>query len=679
MNTCNKPLTLIGVLAVALSLLLMWQTLALQAASVVSAPSTPTPTMNEIVVSIAVDEYGTPMTDFVSPPLSNTAQNTLVPTILSLPASLTLPVATPISPEINPNAVRDANLIDNWETNIEDFETDFPRWACQTLKDTSDDGFERYWGKDDTRAVADPVNSVPSQWSAWVARGGADGVDPTASDYPANMDAWMLCGPFDFGTHSKMMVEVDTWLEIIDTDDLLFLGASTDGNHFTGVQWKGPWNSDWTRYHIWFNGFAGQTNVWIGVAFHSDADDERAKGAWIDNLGIWRYTMPENTCGSVDTGNKGIVVAAYEWSGDKQYPIIRHGDTIAVDKLVAANAAWMRTVFEQQRGVVHVRDYDRMVDTLCQHNISVLGIVNHQTLVRQDFNDAGSAISYRTAFSSTTNFLVRHFADRITYWEVWNEENLQPSPNSPPYVAPALYAGLLHETYAAIKNGNPAAQVVFGGLASAWGDSRDYLADVYIALNNNWSAARPFDYFAVHPYFDRVHGLDPMDYMHSDLAYNTIVDKFMETMADHNDATKTVWITEVGWNSAQGDPNVACLWDIVTTEQEQATYLKNGFDILFNEVKLWNVSTVSAVDKVIWYQYRDTGLAYEEVCGTRRVAGGLQTQRTYAPEATSAEDVPWLYGLHRTDKRTPKPAQCAFAAYPLPCQRLFLPITLRER
>lgn len=143
MNTYSKLLTLISILAIALTVLLMWQTLALQAASIVSA--LPTPTINEIVVSIAVDEYGTPMTDFVSSPLSNTAQNTLVPTILSLPASLTLTATTSISPEINPSAVRDAELVDNWETNIEDFETDFPRWACQTLRDTSDDGFERYW------------------------------------------------------------------------------------------------------------------------------------------------------------------------------------------------------------------------------------------------------------------------------------------------------------------------------------------------------------------------------------------------------------------------------------------------------------------------------------------------------------------------------------------------------
>lgn len=677
MKICSKLLTLISALTIALTTLLMWQTLALQAASGGSPP--PTPTIDEIVVSIAVNEHGVPMTDFVSSPPSNTAQNTLIPTILSLPTSLTLTATTPISPASRPKAVQDADLVDNWETNVEDFETDFPRWACQTLRDTSDDGFERYWGKDDTRAVADPVNGAPSQWSAWVAQGGADGVDPASNDYPANMDTWMLCGPFDFSTHAKMSVELDTWLAITDTDDNLFVVASTDGNNFTGVRWNGPWHSDWTRYHLWFNDFAGQNNVWIGIAFHSDADDDRAAGVWIDNVGIWRYTPPVDTCGDLDPGDKGLVVPAYEWSGDKQYPIIRHGDTIAVDKLVAANAAWMRTVFEQHRGVVHVRDYDRMVDTLCQHNISVLGIVNHQTLARQDFNDDGSAVSYRTAFSNTTNFLVRHFTDRITYWEVWNEENLQPSPNSPPYVAPTLYAGLLHETYTAIKNGNTDAQVVFGGLASAWGDSRDYLADVYIALNNDWSAARPFDYFAVHPYFDRVHGLDPVDYMHSEPAYNTIVDKFMETMADYGDTTKSVWITEVGWNSAQGDPNVACLWDIVTTEQEQATYLKSGFDILFNEVKLWNAPAVSAVDKVIWYQYRDTGLAYEEVCGTRRVAGGLQMQQTYAPEATSAEAVPWLYGLHRTDKRTPKPAQCAFAAYPFPCQRLFLPITLRGR
>lgn len=126
MKTCSKLLTLISALTIALTTLLMWQTLTLQAASGGSPP--PTPTIDEIVVSIAVNEYGVPMTDFVSSPPSNTAQNRLIPTILSLPASLTLTATTPISPASRPKAVQDADLVDNWETNVEDFETDFPRW-----------------------------------------------------------------------------------------------------------------------------------------------------------------------------------------------------------------------------------------------------------------------------------------------------------------------------------------------------------------------------------------------------------------------------------------------------------------------------------------------------------------------------------------------------------------------
>ena len=319
-------------------------------------------------------------------------------------------------------------------------------------------------------------------------------------------------------------------------------------------------------------------------------------------------------------------------------------------------------------GIVDLQAYDRMVDTLCAQGISVLGLVNHETLVRQDFNDENAAAEYRQEFADTVGFTASHFKGRITYWEVWNEENYDPKPDdpyNPPRVDPQRYAPLLDAAYQSIKAANPQAQVLFGGLASAWGDSHQYFVEVYSWLGSS----RPFDYFAIHPYPRPDEGPDPQVYMYADQPdYDTIVDKFLKTMSDNNDGDKHVWITEVGWNSSKGSPTrPVCHDPVLVTESEQAAYLKPMFDILFNEVEMWDSPGTPAIEKVVWYQYMDVGI--EDPCTTSRSVGGHAYVSFH--DMVQAGSVDWWFGLYRGDKVTPKEVWCAYLAYPLTCDELF--------
>ncbi|MEO0249199.1 MAG: hypothetical protein ABIN58_06575, partial [candidate division WOR-3 bacterium] len=585
-----------------------------------------------------------------------------------------LPSSGVLLPEARPVAVT-ADFVDNWNLLLEEnFESAFPQGPCAVF-DGSNDGFERTWDDDDFRPFE-------GSWAGWPANGGADGVDPAVSDYPANLDSWLICGPFDLSDARDFLVRFTRWLEINDADDFFFMGVSVDGHTFDGLAWHGVGN--WVTYHIWFYGVAGDDSVWVGWLFHSDGDAERAEGVWIDNLEVWRYNTPDRVCGNWDPGRKGVVLPPYDPTIGGVAPMIRAGDTIAVDKLKAAGVAWVRLGFVQRGGIVDWQAYDRMVDTLCAQGISVLGLVNHETLVRQDFNNPASAAEYRQAFADTVGFAADHFEGRITYWEVWNEENLDLEPDDPynaPRVDPQCYAPLLDAAYQSIKAANPAARVLFGGLASAWDDSHQYFEQVYQELNENLGGARPFDYFAVHPYPREIEGPDPQVYMHAEPGYDTIVDKFLKTMFNNNDGGKRVWITEVGWNSSKGSPTrPVCLDPVLVTESEQAAYLKPMFDTLFTEVEVWGSPGTPAVEKVIWYQYMDVGI--EDPCTASRSANG----HVYISfgDMVQAGSVDWWFGLYRGDKVTPKEAWCAYLAYPLTCDELFshhihLPLVIRNR
>lgn len=628
---------------------------------------TPTlPVQNTVVVHVQPD--AAPTHEFLTPTaVTETAAILPLEVTLHLPRSIQLPQPRAITP---PNTPTD--VVDNWELLMgEDFEGDFPQGLPCTAFDNSNDGLQRFWDEDDFK----PRNGSQAGWPA---KGGNQGLDPQFNNYPANMNTWIYCGPFDLSQAQKLLVRFGEWRQLGDGEDRMFVGASYDGSQFYGLGYYGT-TGYWTQQNVWFTGFAGDNSVWVAWNFESDGDAAVAQGSWLDDLEVWRYNTPAQTCGDLDPGNKGVILNPYEWVKNLEVPTIRAGDTLAVDALVAADARWVRLGFQQKGGIVNLQDYDRMVDTLCVAGISVLGLVNHQTLVRQDFNNVGAAIAYRLEFTQTASFIASHFQDRIKYWEIWNEENYAADGNvEPPYVAPMLYAPLLNDTYTAIRQVNPSAKVIFGGLNSAFDPSNQYLADVYVQLNTQLGGARPFDILALHPYFASIYDLDPGVYMYQwqelDPGDVTIIDKFVTTMNNNSDFNKDIWVTEIGWNSAKGDPNVGCLANEVVTAWQQALYLKSSFDILFGQAP--------RVKKIFWYQYLDVGdpnvcPAINGATTTTNLLGRHASVDGDFQPANSATAYPWWFGLYQGDKTTPKPAQCAFAAYPQVCRFFFLPIARR--
>jgi hypothetical protein len=320
------------------------------------------------------------------------------------------------SPPIRHTAAA-TGLVDNWEPLFEeDFEATFPQGPC-AVYDVSNDGFERTWGKDNFRFST-------GSWAGWPASAGADSVDPAVSNYPADLDSWLICGPFNLSYAQDFLVNFNRWMEINDADDHFFVGASTDGSTFRGLNWSGV--SNWSTYHIWFQGVAGDDSVWVGWQFYSDGDGDQAAGVWLDALEVWRYNTPTQTCGSLDPGAKGIVLNPYEWLDNEELPIIRADDTVAADKLALAGVHWVRMVFRQRDSIVRHQEYDRIVDTLCARGISVLGVVNHETLVRQVFNDPASAVDYRHEFTGTVGFIADRYFDIL-----FNEVDMWGSPGTP--------------------------------------------------------------------------------------------------------------------------------------------------------------------------------------------------------------------------------------------------------
>jgi hypothetical protein len=292
-------------------------------------------------------------------------------------------------------------------------------------------------------------------------------------------------------------------------------------------------------------------------------------------------------------------------------------------------------------------------------------------LFRQDYNDPSSAVEYREDFTNYSNFLSEYYEGRVRFWEIWNEPNLVEGPRIEPY----LYAPLLNDTYQAIKEDSPNAQILFGGLASAWDDSLGYLLQMYFEFDNSLGGVRPYDYFAIHPYPRVEEGPNPENYMYAenDPYHEYILDKFLEQMYLHNDQYKLLWITEIGWNSSKGLPNSPMCFDpVLVYETEQAAFLKPMFDILFDEIMLWNYPN-PAIEKVVWYQYMDIGV--DDPCSNNEI---VQTGHVYISSDSVGGQFAWSFGLFDGSnipgqEQSPKPVMCEFLAYPLTCDEYLQP------
>ncbi len=311
---------------------------------------------------------------------------------------------------------------------------------------------------------------------------------------------------------------------------------------------------------------------------------------------------------------------------------------------------------------IDLRHYDTLLALLCAppHPIGVLGLLDYWLLPNQEWKAGGRInAAYLDAVTATVELLARYYQDRVGHWEIWNEPD-----SAATYLAPGDFARLLTAAHAAIKQVDGDVRVLLGGIGGVDSVAARYVQQVLQQLPTD---PIPYDIFAIHPYPSKEFRRDGR--LIRDPTYllstpPTAIHRFLQLMEAAGHAPRPVWITEIGWNRAadSSDPGtLRCtpVFETMVTGREQAEFLAQQFDILFQQVA-WP-EELPAVAKIFWYQYIDVGLAISEAeCyGRRPGAGGPQRV------------VDWWYGLYSgTDwaqgLREPQPnlAECTFRAYP---------------
>ncbi|NLF73992.1 MAG: hypothetical protein GX575_33720 [Candidatus Anammoximicrobium sp.] len=197
-----------------------------------------------------------------------------------------------------------------------------------------------------------------------------------------------------------------------------------------------------------------------------------------------------------------------------------------------ADLAWVRCDFywdtvENPPGTWHFDHIEKVLDQTEARGLKLLVILGYTVpWARPVCDDPEPWLEY-------VRRTVSHFKDRVKHWEIWNEQNLKHFWVADP--DPKAYAQFLKITYETIKKIDPAAVVVYGGLA---GVPFDYYEKTLQA-----GAGRYLDVMNIHPYRGGLSTAQEIRRFLSDLR------RFHDLTVKYCGEDKPLWITEMGWST----------------------------------------------------------------------------------------------------------------------------------
>jgi hypothetical protein len=261
-----------------------------------------------------------------------------------------------------------------------------------------------------------------------------------------------------------------------------------------------------------------------------------------------------------------------------------------IDTMLETGSAWVREDFVWGLIEPRERQYnwtatDRIVGNLQERKVNVLGIisysVNWATPAKEDDNSP-SAVSFyvpdHDKYYLFVHGLVSRYKDTVHHWEIWNEPDntlfWRPQPNA------REYAALLKVAYRAVKDADPTAKVLTGGVS---GNAIPFLEELMAG-----GGGASFDILALHPY------AVPLDKAQARVESRPEVHKMVDVeltkyraFLQRHDLDRPIWVTEMGWPARD--------WQL--DEQAQADYLAQAYAQMLAS---------GLAERIFWYSWKDS-------------------------------------------------------------------------
>ncbi|MGB4520981.1 MAG: beta-galactosidase [Candidatus Omnitrophota bacterium] len=223
--------------------------------------------------------------------------------------------------------------------------------------------------------------------------------------------------------------------------------------------------------------------------------------------------------------------------------------------------------------------YDKIVDLLCEKNITILAILNYNVPWSSPGAKWNTAPKDNRFFVNYAVKLIERYKGKIKYWEIWNE------PDSGTYWEPQdglkSYCRLLKEVYIAAKKVNPECKILNGGLANGLGSIN--------RLYDN-GAGGYFDILNIH-FFETPLTANAIKAV---TAYPKLAYKIMSRNGDKD---KLIWVTEIGCPGVKNTVKTKNWWMGKNPDElQQAQWVTKVYSELLKNNK---------VEKIFWAFFRD--------------------------------------------------------------------------
>lgn len=209
--------------------------------------------------------------------------------------------------------------------------------------------------------------------------------------------------------------------------------------------------------------------------------------------------------------------------------------------------SWIRSdvdwsmVQSQSRDQYDWSRVDRLVTTAQRYHVHIVGILTYtpQWARSVDCPSNHCPPSNPSDFAAYAQTAAMRYKGAINVWEIWNE------PNTGEFWAPNAdahdYGKLLSQTYTSIKEANPQAFIITGGLAPVDDYKTNIAPTTFVRTLYIDGYQNTFDAVALHPYTyptSITYKATWNGWLNMKNVYNV--------MTHYQDASKKIWITEFG-------------------------------------------------------------------------------------------------------------------------------------
>lgn len=229
--------------------------------------------------------------------------------------------------------------------------------------------------------------------------------------------------------------------------------------------------------------------------------------------------------------------------------------------------------------------FDQVVDLAGEHGIQMMPILHRSPNWARPAGTQRNEMPDLDAFREFARVAAERYAPRgIYYWQIWNEPNLKQFFSPPDAVA---YTALLNAGYEGVKEGNPEAFVISGGLSSVPQTDLEqgrYVSAIEFARTMYQNQPK-LDAFGFHPYGWPLPPTAPEGYQGWRMMEKNS-DNLRKIMTEAGDGTKRIWMTEYGAPTSR------------VSENDQADFLESAYTMAGEST--W-------AGPLFYYSFRDIG------------------------------------------------------------------------